>query len=125
MGDIIHFDPAPRQQAPQGRCEPGARHDRHARGSGPEAGLGEPLHVQPPRRRRPTAEPEVAAASTRRQRPVEVVEQEPEPVKWWLTTKPGSFPRAANCQRPGATAAASAVLHVRLRNGVDTVPYFA
>jgi DNA repair exonuclease SbcCD ATPase subunit len=48
----------------------------------------EPVHVQPPRLRRPPAEPEVAVAATRRQRPAEVVEQEPEPVKWWLTTKP-------------------------------------
>jgi hypothetical protein len=48
----------------------------------------EPVHVQPPRLKRPPADPEVAVAATRRQRPQEVVEQEPEPVKWWLTTKP-------------------------------------
>jgi hypothetical protein len=54
------------------------------RGGRPQA---EPVHVQPPRLRRPPAEPKVAVAATR-QRPEEVVEQEPEPVKWWLTTKP-------------------------------------
>jgi hypothetical protein len=46
----------------------------------------EPERAEPPRRGRPVAEPEVAAAA-RRQRPVE--EPEPEPVKWWLNTKPG------------------------------------
>jgi hypothetical protein len=45
----------------------------------------EQVDVEPPRRGRPPAEPGVAVA-TRRQRPVEVAEQEP--VKWWLTTKP-------------------------------------
>jgi hypothetical protein len=46
----------------------------------------EPERAEPPRRGRPVAEPEVAAA-TRRQRAAE--EPEPEPVKWWLNTKPG------------------------------------
>jgi DNA repair exonuclease SbcCD ATPase subunit len=44
--------------------------------------------------RRPRAEPEVVAASTRRQRPAaaQVAAQaaEPEPVKWWLNTKPAA-----------------------------------
>jgi hypothetical protein len=46
----------------------------------------EPEPAEPPRRGRPVAEPEVAAAA-RRQRAAE--EPEPEPVKWWLNTKPG------------------------------------
>jgi hypothetical protein len=48
----------------------------------------EPARAEPPRRGRPIAEPEVAAAA-RRQRAVEVSEPEPEPVKWWLNTKTG------------------------------------
>lgn len=39
--------------------------------------------------RTPRAEPEVVAA-TRRQRAPEVSTEEPEPVKWWLNTKPAS-----------------------------------
>jgi chromosome segregation ATPase len=44
---------------------------------------------EPSRRGRAVAEPEVAAVSARRQRPVEppTPEGEPEPVKWWLNTK--------------------------------------
>jgi hypothetical protein len=49
----------------------------------------EPGHAEPLRRGRPVAEPEVAAAAARRQRPAETAEPEPEPVKWWLNTKPG------------------------------------
>jgi hypothetical protein len=42
----------------------------------------------PPRRPRAIAEPEVVAATARRVRHAEVVAAEPEPVKWWLNTKP-------------------------------------
>jgi hypothetical protein len=38
--------------------------------------------------RRPHVEPEVAAAASRRSRAADVASVEPEPVKWWLTTKP-------------------------------------
>lgn len=40
--------------------------------------------------RRPRAEPEVVAASSRRSRAQEASAAEPEPVKWWLNTKPAS-----------------------------------
>lgn len=46
-----------------------------------------PRRVEPVRR--PRAEPEVAAI-TRRQRAPEPPAEEPEPVKWWLNTKPAS-----------------------------------
>lgn len=38
--------------------------------------------------RRPHVEPEVAVATSRRSRAVEIPAAEPEPVKWWLTSKP-------------------------------------
>ena len=38
--------------------------------------------------RRPHVEPEVVAATSRRSRVVETPAVEPEPVKWWLNTKP-------------------------------------
>jgi hypothetical protein len=40
--------------------------------------------------RRPHVEPEVAAAASRRSRAADVPTAEPEPVKWWLTTKPAT-----------------------------------
>ncbi len=48
----------------------------------------EPAYAEA-RRGRAAAEPDAAAVSTRRQRPIEAVtpEAEPEPVKWWLNTK--------------------------------------
>nr|WP_294522758.1 hypothetical protein [uncultured Rhodopila sp.] len=49
----------------------------------------EPAQPEPSRRGRPVAEPEVAEANARRQHPVEIDATEPEPVKWWLNTKPG------------------------------------
>jgi hypothetical protein len=42
--------------------------------------------AEPPRRSRVTVEPEVAATATRRGRQPEAIS--PEPVKWWLNTKP-------------------------------------
>jgi hypothetical protein len=48
-----------------------------------------PARVEPARHARP--EPEVAiAAAPRRQRAPDVLAAEPEPVKWWLNTKPGN-----------------------------------
>jgi hypothetical protein len=47
----------------------------------------EPL-PQPQRRPRVIHEPEVVAAPVRRGRASEPVAAEPEPVKWWLNTKP-------------------------------------
>jgi hypothetical protein len=46
-----------------------------------------PQRVEP--ERRPRSEPEVAAV-VRRQRAPELPAEEPEPVKWWLNTKPAS-----------------------------------
>jgi hypothetical protein len=48
------------------------------------------------RRARVVAEPEVVAIAPRRGRPPSVVvvpETEPEPVKWWLNTKPAGKKR--------------------------------
>jgi hypothetical protein len=45
---------------------------------------------EPARRGRPVAEPEVAAATSRRARRQLETLAEPEPVKWWLNTGPGS-----------------------------------
>jgi hypothetical protein len=49
-----------------------------------------PPRVEPVHRARVVAEPEVVAAAPRRGRPpaVAVPEPDPEPVKWWLNTKP-------------------------------------
>jgi hypothetical protein len=47
-----------------------------------------PRRVEPTRP--PRAEPELVAATSRRQRAVEAPAAEPEPVKWWLNTKPAS-----------------------------------
>jgi hypothetical protein len=47
----------------------------------------EPKRAEPPRRGRPVAEPEVAATAARHQNQADA--SEPEPVKWWLNTKPG------------------------------------
>ena len=52
-----------------------------------EAPAARPV-AEPPRRPRVMAEPEVVAVATRRGRPPEAVSVEPEPVKWWLNTKP-------------------------------------
>ncbi len=52
-----------------------------------------PALAPAPRRsepRRARMEPEVAAAPSRRLRVVEQPVAEPEPVKWWLNTKPAS-----------------------------------
>jgi hypothetical protein len=49
--------------------------------------------VEPFRRPRVTAEPEVVAVTLRRGRPPEPVATEPEPVKWWLNTKPAGKKR--------------------------------
>lgn len=48
----------------------------------------EPVQAEPSRRGPPVAEPEVTEANARRQRPAEPDSSEPEPVKWWLNTKP-------------------------------------
>ncbi|MDR3529339.1 MAG: hypothetical protein P4L90_02100 [Rhodopila sp.] len=48
-----------------------------------------PRRVESPRRPRTLAEPEVVAATSRRSKAAEVAAAEPEPVKWWLNTKPG------------------------------------
>jgi uncharacterized protein (DUF4415 family) len=45
-----------------------------------------PRPTEPPRR--PHIEPEVVAAASRRPRVAEMPATEPEPVKWWLNTKP-------------------------------------
>jgi hypothetical protein len=47
-----------------------------------------PVRTAAPRRLR--VEPEVVAAASRRQRVAEAPVAEPEPVKWWLNTKPAS-----------------------------------
>ena len=55
-----------------------------------------PVPHHPPqqsRRSRAVTEPEVAASATRRGRPAEAVAAEPEPVKWWLNTKPAGKKR--------------------------------
>jgi hypothetical protein len=52
-----------------------------------EVAYEETRRPDPPRRGRVVAEPEVAAAAARRQRPSEPPAVEPEPVKWWLNTK--------------------------------------
>jgi predicted nucleic acid-binding Zn-ribbon protein len=54
-----------------------------------EPARAEAKRAETPRRGGPVAEPEVAAANMRRQRPVENEAPEPEPVKWWLNTKAG------------------------------------
>ena len=49
-----------------------------------------PVRAEPARRPRVLAEPEVVVATARRGRPPEAApaDPEPEPVKWWLNTKP-------------------------------------
>jgi hypothetical protein len=49
-----------------------------------------PAPVRAPAPRRPRAEPEVVAAASRRQRVTEAPVAEPEPVKWWLNSKPST-----------------------------------
>jgi hypothetical protein len=53
----------------------------------PEPNRAERKRAEPIRRARVAAEPEVLEAAPRRSRAVEVA-PEPEPVKWWLNTKP-------------------------------------
>ena len=56
-----------------------------------------PVRIEPVRRQRTVAEPEVVAVAVRRGRPPAVVvvpEAEPEPVKWWLNTKPAGKKRS-------------------------------
>jgi len=48
----------------------------------------ETKRANPPRRGRVVAEPEATGVGTHRHRPVEIVAPQPEPVKWWLNTKP-------------------------------------
>jgi hypothetical protein len=52
-----------------------------------------PRQAPPLRRPRVIVEPEVVAATARRTRQAEVVAVEPEPVKWWLNTKPAGKKR--------------------------------
>jgi hypothetical protein len=49
--------------------------------------------AEPPRRPRIIAEPEVVAVTARRGRSPEAVTADPEPVKWWLNTKPAGKKR--------------------------------
>jgi hypothetical protein len=61
-----------------------------------EASTPSPAQNEPVRRARVVAEPEVVAVVARRGRPpaaVAVQEAEPEPVKWWLNTKPAGKKR--------------------------------
>jgi hypothetical protein len=54
----------------------------------PEPARAEKPRPETPRRAKPMAEPEVVAATARRGRATIEVAAEPEPVKWWLNSKP-------------------------------------